>query len=356
MSDARKQLEELRRHTAEVDLDILRLLENRARLSRDIAKLGGSSPAAVLHDRDRLAPLEQSQSGDLPVESMRAIFRAVFAACASLERPTRVGYVGTEGSLGYVAARHVFGASVQGTSFETAAQALDEAERGRVDFALAPFESSLEGPIVATILALRQTDLVIASQCELQASLSLLSRTGNLHDVEKVYASTPDRMVCQGFLNARLPRASIIDVRSPGVACQFAAEDHGGAALAHEAIGESHGLSVVLANVGDHPDLRVRYAVIGARPSPRTGQDATSVIFTLNDEPGALLAALGHFAERGINLRNIFSRPVPGETWDYLFYIEVSGHVTDRAIMTALDVIKKNTKFVRVLGSYPTHA
>jgi chorismate mutase/prephenate dehydratase len=160
---------------------------------------------------------------------------------------------------------------------------------------------------------------------------------------------------CQAFLNSKLPRASVIDVRSPWIACQFAAEDHGGAALAHESIGDLHKLSVVLSNVGDTPDLRIRYALIGSRPSPRTGQDMTSIIFTVNDEPGALLNALGHFSERGINLKNVISRPVPGESWEYLFYIEVVGHVTDRAVIASLDVMKKNTKFLRVLGSYPTH-
>jgi len=111
---------------------------------------------------------------------------------------------------------------------------------------------------------------------------------------------------------------------------------------------------VVLPNVGDEPDLRMRYAVIGTRPSPRTGEDVTSLVFTLSDEPGALLAVLGDFAKRGINVKNVMSRPAPGEGWDYVFYMDVMGHATDRAIVAALDEIKKNTRFLKVLGSYPT--
>ena len=179
-----------------------------------------------------------------------------------------MAFVGTEGSLGFVAARQIFGASVQATGFESATQALDEAARGRVDYALAPYESSLEGPLIGTIFALRQTDLVIVGQCELSAGLSLLSKTGNLSDIEKVYASATDRVSCQKFLDSRLSRASVIDVRSPSIACQFAAEDHGGAALAHESVGDLHTLDTVLSNIGDSPDLKIRYAVIGSRPSP----------------------------------------------------------------------------------------
>lgn len=352
---SRKEIERLRKEMAEGDLEVLRALEKRARLSRALGKLTGGAVPATLADRERIAALEKASEGDLPHESIRTVFRSVYAAFNSLERPTRVAYVGTDGSLGFVSARQIFGASVQATGYETAAQALDEASRGRVDYALAPYESSVEGPLIGTILALKQTDLMIVGQCELNAGMSLLSRTGNLADVEKVYASAQDRVACQSFLNTRLPRASVIDVRSPHIACQFAAEDHGGAALAHETVGDLHNLQTILSNVGDIPDLRIRYAVIGSRPSSRTGQDVTSVVFTVNDEPGALLSAIAHFAEKQINLKNVISRPLPGEGWEYLFYIEIVGHITDRPITSAIEVMKKSTKFLRVLGSYPTH-
>lgn len=353
---SRKELDRLRKEMADGDLEVLRALEKRARLSRSLARLTGGAAPTALADRERISALEEASEGDLPKESIRSVFQSVFAALSSLERPTRVAYVGSEGSLGFVAARQAFGVSVQATGYENASQALDEAARGRVDFALAPYESSVEGPLIGTILALKQTDLVIVGQNELAAGVSLLSRTGNLADIEKVYASAQDRVCCRSFLDSKLPRASVIDVRSPHVACQFAAEDHGGAALANEAIADLHGLQVVLSNVGDISDLRIRFAVIGSRPSPRTGHDVTSLIFTVSDEPGALLSAINHFAEKQINLRNVISRPLPGEGWEYLFYVEVVGHVTDRPITAALEIMKKSTKFMRVLGSYPTHS
>jgi chorismate mutase/prephenate dehydratase len=353
MSDSKKEADDLRRRMADTDLEILKLLERRAKCAKDIGRLGLGAQIGFNQERERLNKLDQSISGELGKDSVRSVFRSIFAACSPLEGPARVAYVGTEGSLGYVAARAQFGASISGVGFETPAQALDELTRGRADFAVTPYETSIEGPVLSTIAALRQTDLMIIGQCELPGGLSVLSRTGNLADVEKVYVTALERARCLGFLNAKLPKVSVIDVRSPLMACQLASEDHGSAAIAHESLGDSHDLSVVLSNVGDNPDLRVRYAVIGTRPSPRTGQDVTSIVFTVNDEPGALLGVLGHFAERGVNLKNIMSRPVPGEAWDYLFYIEIVGHATDRAIVSALDGIKKNTKFVKVLGSYP---
>ena len=98
---------------------------------------------------------------------------------------------------------------------------------------------------------------------------------------------------------------------------------------------------------------RVRYAIVGARPSSRTSNDVTAVVFAVQDAPGSLLDALKQFAERGVNMTKIQSRPMQGEAWAYLFFVEVSGHSTDRPVISAFEDIKRSTKFFKVLGSYP---
>jgi chorismate mutase/prephenate dehydratase len=352
----RKKVDQLREQMAAADKEVLRILETRAKLAREVGSLTKDEPSSPhVLDRAHLDGLLEQATGDLPRDSAKQIFKTIHAACASLEGPARVAFVGAEGALGHVATRQVFGAGVQALACESPAAALDELSRGRVDFAIVPYETSHEGPVLSTILALKQTDLVVSGLCELAAGVALLSRTGNQADVEKVYATAHDHAHCEAFLQSRIPRASIIDVRSPSVACQFAAEDHGGAAIAHEQMGDVHGLSVVIGNIGDQHDLRMRYAMVGTRPSPRSGKDVTSMVFTLNNEPGALLAVLNDFAKRGINVKNIMSRPVPGEVWDYIFYIDVLGHATDRSLVAALDEIRKHTKFFKVIGSFPTH-
>jgi chorismate mutase/prephenate dehydratase len=115
--------------------------------------------------------------------------------------------------------------------------------------------------------------------------------------------------------------------------------------------------------VGDDAE-RVRYAIVGSRPSARTGDDATACVFSVNDAPGALLDVLKLFAERSINLRKIQSRPSHGvhdhrlaqehDDWTYLFFVEVSGHVTDRPLVSAFEDVRHKTRFFKVLGSYPS--
>jgi chorismate mutase/prephenate dehydratase len=104
--------------------------------------------------------------------------------------------------------------------------------------------------------------------------------------------------------------------------------------------------------VRDDGDERVRYAIVGNRPSSRTGSDLTGLVFAVSDSPGALHEILKQFAERGVNLTKIQSRPTPGESWQYLFFIEVQGHATDRAIIGAIEDVRRLSKFFKVLGSY----
>jgi chorismate mutase/prephenate dehydratase len=92
---------------------------------------------------------------------------------------------------------------------------------------------------------------------------------------------------------------------------------------------------------------------VGPRPSPRTGDDSTALVFSLHDEPGALLDVLRQFAEHGVNLSRIQSRPALGDGWAYLFFLEVIGHATDRQLVSAFEGVKRLTRFFKVLGSYP---
>ena len=97
----------------------------------------------------------------------------------------------------------------------------------------------------------------------------------------------------------------------------------------------------------------MRYAILSRLPAPRSGTDATALLFSVHDHPGALHDLLQHFKERNCNLRRIQSRPVPGEGWEYLFYVEVSGHTTDRALVAALEGVKREAKTLKIIGSFP---
>jgi len=355
MPSKKHQLDEIRTQMDELDRELLARLEQRARLSKQVHALAeGEQQPARLDDREWIGNLESQASGDLPVEELRAVFRRIGAASHALEHPVRVAYWGPEGNFCHATARSMFGASGIYVECATVAEALDEVSRGRAVYAVFPFESSSEGLVLPSVAALEETDLVLVAERTAEATYDLMSHTANIADIDKVYATALAHAACERFIERDLPKVTVIDVRTPVVAAQLAAGDHGSAALVPSSCGREAGLEVVRANVGDTADMSVRYCVAGSRPAPRSGNDTTCLLFSVDDTPGALFDVLRHFAERGVNLKRLQSRPVSGKGWDYVFFVEVSGHVTDRPVVTALEAVKRGTKYLKVLGSLPT--
>lgn len=352
---SKARLTEIRVHIGELDRQLVRVLEERAKLSKEIRALVEPTGLAAEPERDGLRFIDDQPEGELPKEALRAIFAQVASASRAIERPVRVAYVGPEGGFGHQMARVHFGA---GALIEcgTVGDALEEVRRQRATFCTFAFDSSVDGLSLPAVSALAETDLVIVAERTLPQMLCLVNTTGDPKRVERVYSTSAGHASSERFRKREYPQAVVHDVRSMREAALRAKEDPESAAVVPEACGRELGLEVAKENVGDEPELRGRYCIVGSRPASRSGTDTTCVLFSLDDAPGTLFQVLGHFAERGINLKKIQSRPVRGASWDYVFYVEVTGHVTDRAVVTALEAVKGSTKYLKLLGSFPTEA
>lgn len=354
--DPRRSAAELRTEIARLDREMLERLEARARASKEIRARSESEPAPDATDRDALAALRSAASGDLPDEDLYAIFSAIRASARAIEQAPRAAYVGPEGGFCHVLARAHFGAGGVFIECPSVREALEEVARGRAAYAVFPFESSTDGLVQASVTALTDTDLVIVAARTLPTTFQLMSRAAALEDLEKVYTTPAGHAACQRFLDDELPRVSVIDVRSMKEAAELAQEDATSAALLPEPTGRAQSLQLLRENVGDAAESKMRYALAAPRPASRSGADATCLLFSIDDKPGSLFDILRHFAERGINLRRLHSRPAGREPWDYVFYVEIGGHATERSVITALEAVKKSTRYLRVLGSFPQEA
>jgi chorismate mutase/prephenate dehydratase len=232
--------------------------------------------------------------------------------------------------------------------------ALEEVQRQRAAFCMFPFDSSVDGLILPAVFALAETDLALVAERTGPARLCLMTASGGGSGVERVIATSLAHAASEQFRKREYPNAVVVDVRSPMEAAAEAHADPKSAAIVAEATGRARGLEVAQENVGNQSDLRYRYGIVGSRPASRSSNDTTCLLFSLDDAPGTLFQVLRHFAERGINLKKIQSRPVRGASWDYVFYVEVAGHNTDRAVVTALEAVKGSTKYLKLLGSFPT--
>jgi chorismate mutase/prephenate dehydratase len=287
---------------------------------------------------------------------MVAIFAQIAATTRAIARPLKVAYLGPEGGFCHQMAKVQFGAGASLVGCATVSDALEEVRRQRASLCTFPFDSSVDGLNLPAVSALAETDLVLVGERTLPAMLCLMSANGDGKSVARVYSTSAGHAISERFRKREHPYAAVIDVRSPVEAAQRVKEDPESAAVVPEACGREAGLEVIKENVGDEPELRWRYGIAGTRPASRSGNDTTCLLFSLDDTPGTLFQVLGHFAERGINLKKIQSRPVRGASWAYIFYVEVSGHVTDRAVVTAIEAVKGSTKYLKLLGSFPSES
>jgi chorismate mutase/prephenate dehydratase len=352
--ETKREIEELRRQMAQGDARLVALLDERARAARRIRELRGDQPAALpVGDHADLEQLVSRSSGDMPAGALRRVLDTVFAECLAIELPVKVAAAGEEGGPAHAAARGRFG-SIQGMlAVDSAAQGLDHVARRRAEFAVVPFETSAGGPVRATLTALMAADLRIVEVLELALDLQLANRSGNAGDVQSIHGTAADLAQCRHTLAELAPHARIVEARTPMSACRMAREDASSAALVLEAIAAEAGLVAARRGVLDGAPERMRFAVVGTRPSARTGKEITSFVFTVRDGTGSLLDVLGVFAERGIPLTKIHSHPDRVDGWSYLFFGETVGHFTDRPLVMAFEEVKRLARSFKLLGSYP---
>jgi len=352
--DANTKQKELESKLAEIDKDLLRAIERRAKLAHDLAKQRmGTARYAPTAGGAHLDELERCVTPPFPASAIRPLFTAIDAACRIYEVAPRVVVVGAEGDFGWIAAQTHFGVGAELVRIDSTAAAIEEVARSRADFAVVPYESLKDGPIFPTIQAIAGADLKLIGEREQAQALSLVNASGNPADVRKVYASPQDHAACAQYLEAQHGDLFVHDVKSPFIACDLAAEDSTSGAIVPRGFVGRKDLRVARENIGDEGESRIRYGIVSRLPAPRTGADATAVLFSVHDRPGALHAILAHFKERNCNLRRIQSRPVPGEGWEYVFYVEVSGHMTDRSLVAAIEGVKREAKMLKILGSFP---
>jgi chorismate mutase / prephenate dehydratase len=358
MPVSRQQLEELRARLRRSDSKLVQELAERFRISQEIhtaLESGGAVPVDGT-DRELLDRVEAEAEGALPSGAARAIFSQIAAAARQVERPARVAYVGPEGHFCHRMALGTFGPGAVLVESHTVQDAIDQVRRDRATYAVFAFDSSVDGLMLPAISALAASDLVLVAERSFSARLALMGSRDAAPPVEKIYSTAAGHAACGLFLESEYPAAMALDVRSMVEAAELARAERGALAIVPEETGRELGLELVRESVGDEPELRYRFGVAGMRPTSRTGEDTTCLLFSLDDEPGTLFRVLSHFAERGINLKKIQSRPVRGASWAYIFYVEVAGHATDRAVVTALEAVKGSTRYLKLLGSFPNES
>jgi len=351
-------LSEARARIDGIDQQIQGLIAERARWAHQVGKAKGPLKAAIDYYRPEreaqvLRQVLDRNDGPLSDEVLLRLFREIMSACLAQQEPLTIGYLGPEGTFSQQAMIKHFGHSARGLPLSSVEEVFEEVEAGHADFGVVPVENSGQGTIQSTLDMFLTSNLKICGEVELHVHQYLMSRTGRLEDIERVYSHPMSLAQCKAWLRQNLPNAEKIAATSNAEAARRSRVADDAAAIVGESAGHVYGLKVVAGPIEDRADNTTRFLVLGRELFTPSGHDRTSLLVFVRDRPGALYSVLSPFAKHGVSMNRIESRPAHSGRWQYGFFIDVSGHVEDAPVKQALSELGEYATDVKILGSYP---
>lgn len=360
MSETAK-LESVRARIDAIDDELLRLINERARAAREVARIKREAgedgdfyrPAREMEVLNRI---RAANPGPLDDEDVIRLFRELMSACLALQRPLQVAFLGPEGTFTQEAALKHFGHGMRSLALVSVDAVFREVESGNADYGVVPVENSTEGVVTHTLDRFMVSPLQIVGEVELPIRHCLASMETDLDGIRQVFSHQQGLAQCRVWLDNNLPRAQRIPVSSTAEAARLAADAPHAAAVAGDAAVQHYGLSVLYSNIQDGVANTTRFLVLGSQSPPPTGQDKTSIVVSRADKPGGLATLLAPLARYGLNMSRIESRPSRQGMWQYVFFIDILGHVEDPTLRRALDEMQQLASLLKILGSYPRAA
>jgi len=348
-------IEECRNEIDRIDGEIVRLLNERAGYAQKIGniKMEANAPIYVPERekavKDKLSALN---AGPLSDGAVQTIYREIISAMIALERPISVAFLGPRDTFSHMAAVEVFGGSAEYHPLPSFSDIFTEVERGRIDYGIVPVESSMGGSVSDTQDRFISSDLKIINEMMLHITQNLLSNT-SLEAVRRVYSKDNALLQCRNWLRANVPAAELVETSSTAEAARRAAGEEGAAAIASRMAAGTYSLNILAERIEDAPHNFTRFLVLGRQIVQPTGDDKTSLLVSIKDKPGALYSLLTPFSESNISLTRIESRPSQKKAWEYVFFIDLLGHVDDAPVRDVIARLEEQVHTLKVLGSFP---
>lgn len=348
-------LAEHRKAIDRIDDQIVRLLNERTRHVLEIGAIklkAGEEIYAPHRERAVLQKVARLNPGPITSESLRAIYREIMSSALSLEKTMTIAYLGPEATFTHQAAIQRFGSSLAYAAQRTIGDVFSEVAKSRADYGVVPVENSTEGVVTHTLDMFVDSDLKIVSQIVLPIRHCLLSRA-RLERIKRLYVHPQTLAQCRGWIQRKLPGAELVETSSNARSAELAASDRTSGALGGELAAQQYKVPILEHNIQDNANNATRFLVLGRQCSPSTGQDRTSIMFSIQHKVGALYSALSPFRRHRLNMTKIESRPSKRKAWEYFFFVDCDGHQEDRKVARAIEQLRQECNFVKVLGSYP---
>ncbi len=351
-----ESIEKIRRKIDGIDAKLVEQLVRRSQLAKSIGRLKSKTGGEVYssaREQEIINRLISKKIAPLHEEDIDAIFREVFNACRNVQRNLQIAFFGPEATFTHQVAIKHFGRSATMLAQKSIPDVFVEVEKGRADYGVVPIENSTEGVVNHTLDMFMESDLVICAEREEPISHYLLSPSGQLSKVKRIYSFPHAIAQCRRWLQSHLPKAEILEASSTADAASQASLDGSAAAIASQLAGKIYNLKVVAPNIEDYDQNFTRFLIIGRHLPVSSGHDKTSILFSIKDKIGALNDILLVFKQFNINLTKIESRPSKKKAWEYIFFVDFMGHASNPKIQEMLSELRKSCLKIKILGSYP---
>jgi chorismate mutase/prephenate dehydratase len=354
-------LANLRQQIDSIDQQLLSLLNQRARVAEAVGEVKRREGTPFFRP-DRVAQvihkIENANQGPLLNQHVASIWREIMSACLALEAPQRVAVLGPQGTFCEQAAIDFFGSAANLIYCANFDEVFHATAAGTAQYGVVGMENSTEGVVARSLDLFLRSPVQVIGEVSLLVRHNLLRQSNSLEGIEVVMAHPQALAQCQGWLTQHLPHAERRAVASNAEGARLAATNPAWAGLASERAAAQFGLHIVAHAIQDEAYNRTRFAVIClpqtlATP-PVSGKDTTSLVVSVPNRPGAVHDLLVPLKSNGVSMTRFESRPAKSGQWEYYFYIDLQGHISQPHVAAALQELQSLCAFYKVLGSYPT--
>ncbi len=351
-------IKNIRKNIDLIDSDIVDLLNKRAKEAVNISKEKQKSDNSDnFYNAEREAQvirkIKELNKGPLTDKEISNIYQEIMSACLSLEAPLKVSYLGPQGTYTQAATQSHFGNSILSVPKSNVEDVFYSVEQRESHYGVVPVENSTQGIVSSTLDMFMNSNLKISGEIEIPIHHNILSKSEKFSEIKKVYAHPQSFSQCRTWLEKNLPKAEKINASSNAEAALIASKEKSTAAIASEIAAEIYGLGILSRSLEDSHNNSTRFLVIGDRDTEPSGADKTTIIVSTKNDSGALYNLLEPLSKHRVSMTRIESRPSRNNNWEYLFYLDLNGHIKDQSLMKASEEIKKQASLYRFLGSYP---
>ena len=374
-------LQECRNQIDQIDDEIIRLFEERMKVCEEVAQYKIQTGKKVLdpqREQEKIKVLREKAHGEFNALGAQEIFQQIMAISrkrqyqlitehgADVEeedfrfveklplKDVRVVFQGVEGAYSYAAMRTYFDEEIRSYHVKTWRDAMEDVAAGRADYAVLPIENSTAGIVADMYDLLMEYNLFIVGEQIIRVEHVLLGNPGTtLSDIRRVCSHPQGLAQCKKYIEQH-PSWKKVEVENTAGAAKRVKEeaDPALAAIASREAGKVFGLEVLAENICENDQNSTRFIILGKEPVYEKSASKVSICFELPHASGTLYNMLSHIIYNGLNMTKIESRPIPGKTWEYRFFVDFEGNLRDSAVKNALHGLQAEANLLRVLGNY----